>query len=578
MANLGSSIFQILGPLIGSGFVVFVVTNLVSDFNQPHINLQVDESVIGDSQITSKVLATNDGRLAATHVLLTAFYPAANIVNYSSPFHSENMTLLKQKTNLLVAKIDRLAKDATIAINIVTARMNKGLGYNNSYIVSASYDQGSNVISNIRTPFLNVDNPTIVPSRVRVLIFASALSVVFFIIALYYKRIKNFVKNLGGPTYVLSIIREMASIQNELKNDISSKRIFTSEIWESKDNQIRRQIFGNYEDYNKIDELYVGLKKRDSVLSQKNIGNELIKKCNKSCLWLAIHALKNIDWTRYLDIGHKRTRFILTIVAAILSSFVIFSVFEIFRIYFFFHVPGISSQYSSIIYDILSVIGRSIVAFFVAKEIINFHWSYNYKIDFEKNDIVFNIALPKYGLTKLFVFAVLIMGVPLSYIIESHLEPGSNLLYEYVTFLLALDIARMLILIFIVPRFLIKGHTVKIKEIVHYDSTTIGESNFGKGLHNEQQQEKQQQQREQQQPYLQQQLPQRDDYGYNYNDDNNNNENEYAKNKSQEKQTFNLAGTLNELEKLADLRKNGIITEEEFQMLKTQLFRKNSGN
>jgi hypothetical protein len=533
-----------------------------------------------------------------------AGYPAANIVNYSSPFHSENMTLLKQKTNLLVAKIDRLAKDATIAINIVTARMNKGLGFNNSYIVSASYDQGSNIISNTRTPILNVDNPTYVPSRVRVLLFASALSVVFFIIALYYKRIKNFVKNLGGPTYVLSIIREMASIQNELNNDISSKRIFTFEIWESKDNQIRRQIFGNYEDYNKIDELYVGLKKRDSVLSQKNIGNELIKKCNKSCLWLAIHALKNIDWTRYLDIGHKRTRFILTIVAAILSSFVIFSVFEIFRIYFFFHVPGMNSQHSSIIYDILSVIGRSIVAFFVAKEIINFHWSYNYKIDFEKNDIVFNIALPKYGLTKLFVFAVLIMGVPLSYIIESHLEPGSNLLYEYVTFLLALDIARMLILIFIVPRFLIKGHTVKIKETVHYDSTTIEESNFGKDIHNEQQQEKQQkhqQQRErEQQPYYlqQQQLPQRDDYGYNYNDEevrsneelsrlkqvdddnknNNNNEEDYTKNKSQEKQTFNLAGTLNELKELADLRKNGIITEEEFQMLKTRLFRKNSGN
>jgi hypothetical protein len=47
-----------------------------------------------------------------------------------------------------------LAKDATIAINIVTASMNKGLGFNNSYIVSASYDQGSNIISNTRTPLL----------------------------------------------------------------------------------------------------------------------------------------------------------------------------------------------------------------------------------------------------------------------------------------------------------------------------------------------------------------------------------------------------------------------------------------
>ena len=563
MVNWGPSLFQILGPLIGSGLTLFVVTNLVSDFNQPHINIYVDESTVRDNQLTSKILATNDGRIAATHVLLTVLYPAAHIVNYSSPFHSENMTMLQQEPSLMVAKIGRLAKDSTIAINIVVAaKTNKGSGFNNSYIVSASYDQGSNIISNTGTAFLNVNNPAIVPSRVQVYVFASALAVIFFIIALSHNRIKNFVTNLGRSTYVLSIIREFASIQNELKNDIISKRIFTSEIWESKDNQIRRQIFGNYEDYNKIDEFYIGLKKRDSVLSEKNIGNELIEKCNKSCLWLAIHGLKNIDWTRYLDIGHKRTRLVLTILAAILSSFIIFSIFEIFRIYFFFHVYDINSQYGGVIYDILSIIGRSIVAFFVAKEIINFHWSYNYEIDFEKNDIVFNIYLPKYGLTKLFVLAIPIMGVSLYSIIrESHLEPGSHFVYEYVTFLLILDIARMLILIFIVPRFLITGHTVRIKEIVQSSNQ----------IQNEQQQVQQQQE---QQLDLQQKLP----LHYHNNEKSSkltqsdiNDKDEY---KGQEEQTFKLAHTLNELERLAELRRNRIITEEEFQMLKVQLFGK----
>ena len=54
-------------------------------------------------------------------------------------------------------------------------------------------------------------------------------------------------------------------------------------------------------------------------------------------------------------------------------------------------------------------------------------------------------------------------------------------------------------------------------------------------------------------------------------DDDDGNDN---KNKGQEIQTFKLVDTLNELERLADLRKNGIITEEEFQMLKAELFRK----
>ena len=438
--------------------------------------------------------------------------------------------------------------------------MNKGLGFNNSYIVSASYDQGSKTISNARS---TADNPTYVPSRIQTLVFVLALSTVFFIIALYFKKIKNFIKKLGQSTYVLSIIREMASIQNEIKNDIISKRIFTAEIWESKDDKTRRQIFGNYEDYNKIDEFYIELKNRDSFLSQKNISNDLIKKYNKSCLWLAIHVLRNIDWTRYLDIGHKRTRVVLTILAVILASFLIYTVTEIFRLYFFFHIPGINEQYSSIINDILSALIRSIVTFFVAMEIINFYWSYDYKVDPKKNDVVINIVLPKYGLTKLFIFTILIMGVSISYIIRGFIdiEPSSNFTYQYFTFLLTSDIARMLILIFIVPRFLIKRYIIKIKEIVQY-YTTIGESNFGKGmLHNEKQQEKQQLQ----QPYLQQHLPQGDDYSYNYNneelsrlkqvDDSNNNKDYYNKNKSQEKQTFKLVDTLNELEKVSRFKK-----------------------
>jgi hypothetical protein len=342
-----------------------------------------------------------------------------------------------------------LAKDATIAVNIMLV-MNKHLGFNNnSYIVSASYDQGSNTISNINSPLLNVDNSTLVPNRIRELVFASILSAIFFVIALSYKRIKNFIKSLGRPTYILSVIREMASIQNELKNDIISKRIFTSETWESKDDQIRRQIFSNYEDYNKVDEFYIELKKRDSVLSQKNISHNLIKKYNRSCLWLATYVLGNIDWTRYLGIRHKRTRLALTISLAILSSFLIFSVFEVFRIYLF-HIPGINEQYSSITYGVFSLIARSVVA-------------YNYEFDTDNNDIVFNIALPKYGLIKLFVFSFLIMGVPLFSIIrESHfLEERSNFAYEYFTFLLISDIARMLILILIIPRFLIKGHLLK---------------------------------------------------------------------------------------------------------------------
>jgi hypothetical protein len=559
LTNWGSSAFQIVSSLIGSGLTLFVLTHLVTDFNEPNINLQVYQSVLGDNQIISKILATNDGRAAATQVLLTVYYPAANIVNYSSPFHSENMTLLQQKPNLLVAKLDRLTKDATITINIMAASLDKGLGFNNnSYIVSASYDQGSNIISTTGSPS---DNPSFVPSRIQALVFASVLSTVFFIIALYYKKIKNFIKKLERSTYVISIIREMASIQNEIKNDIISKRIFTSEIWDSKDDKMRRQIFRNYEDYNKIDEFYIGLNKRDSVLSQKNISNDLIKEYNKSCLWLAIHVLKNIDWTRYLDIGHKRTRVVLTILAIILASFFIFTVSEIFRLYFFIPSTGI--------YDILSGTIRSIVTFFLAIEIINFYWSYDYKVDPKNNDIVLNIALPTYRLTKLFIFIILIMGVSIGYIIrESHIQPSSSFAYEYFGLLLISYIARMLILIFIIPRFLLKRYIIKIKEI-DQSNTTIGESNFGKGtLHNEQQQEEQH-------------LPQQDDYSYNHNNeessrlkqvDDDNNKDDYNKNKSQEKHNSKLVDTLNELERLADLRKNGIITEEEFQMLKTNLF------
>jgi hypothetical protein len=124
MADFKSSLFPIITSVIGSRLLLFVLNNIAAEINQPHIYLQVNSFSKNNSQQQQQqqqtkfqTIAINDGRSIPTNVRLTLLYPSANIINYSIPFHNENITSLNlEGAASLVADIDRFSKGALLLL------------------------------------------------------------------------------------------------------------------------------------------------------------------------------------------------------------------------------------------------------------------------------------------------------------------------------------------------------------------------------------------------------------------------------------------------------------------------------
>ena len=107
---------------------------------------------------------------------------------------------------------------------------------------------------------------------------------------------------------------------------------------------------------------------------------------------------------------------------------------------------------------------RGLVSFFVAREIIIYQSSYTYDIS-ENNDTICYTSLSstRHGLIKLFVLSFLIMGIPLLLTgSQLHLVGRSDIAYQFFIAILLIDLIRMLILAFIIPKFIFKN-TLYIK-------------------------------------------------------------------------------------------------------------------
>jgi phage-related protein len=114
-------------------------------------------------------------------------------LNYTSSFHNENVRITQEKPTLLVAKINRLAVGSTVVIDTVSTPFLNATNFkptttsttsNNSYIISASYDQGSETISSAFSPILDADDTSIIPQRIQIVILFGILSAISFLIAL----------------------------------------------------------------------------------------------------------------------------------------------------------------------------------------------------------------------------------------------------------------------------------------------------------------------------------------------------------------------------------------------------------
>ncbi len=322
MAGWNIPLFQIISTLIGSGFTIFLLNSLASDFNQPLINLNViaedipkgrDQSNYYNSTSTNHnntdnknqnegaqnktvtefdTIATNNGRSSATRLILQLAYPNGNITNFHTSFQTENVTIKQQSSSLLTAEASRLSKDAIIAIRtVVECKTNADTNankYNNTdsmyfqfnkssytkcppvnHIVTASYDQGSNFHTDIDTESININRLYAFHYRDQILTTLLTLAIISFVIALSYRRISHFRKRLARPKFVFEIVKEIIIIRDTLNTNQRSKRIFPIDIWYSKSDQEKIRTFNDYEDYYYLDDFYSKMKERDEIMSKK---------------------------------------------------------------------------------------------------------------------------------------------------------------------------------------------------------------------------------------------------------------------------------------------------------------------
>lgn len=166
-----------------------------------------------------------------------------------------------------------------------------------NYVVTASYDQGSTIKSNIESPVVTASTFLNAHIRNQVIILATTFAIASFVIALSLRRIRRFKRRLGLSTFVFNILKEIVSIRDHLQQNVLSQKIFHLEPWLSKDQDDRRHVFDDYQDYKLIDNFYKKLKERDNELSNKNIEQEELKEHNNECLTLATNTIEKINWT-----------------------------------------------------------------------------------------------------------------------------------------------------------------------------------------------------------------------------------------------------------------------------------------
>ncbi len=559
MAGGGLSLFQIISTFVGSGVTLFLLNSIATDINQPLITLDIvanniDNSSTPNYHATSQfntdslglkgngtinnrssnkamefqTVVMNNGRSSATDLILRLSYPNGNITSFNTGLQSENVTITRESSDLLMAEIGRLSKDSLVAITSevvcassfgessgdergLTGEANLGNLANLrcppvNYFVTASFDQGSSFKTNIDSQLIDIDKFYSFHLKDQILAIAVTVAVLAFASSLFYRRLSRFRRRLSRPKFVFEILKEIITIRETLQKNTESKKIFPFDIWYSKDTEERLKIFNDYNDFYHLEDFYLKLKERDEIMSKKknrptpveitksspnqngvnnddeipNQSSNVIdngsgktgnnKQVNEHCLILAENVIKNVNWKNYQDLEDRKYYKPIAATVTIICGFLIFSVFEFYRLTFFHASLDFPSLYYSIMYMIFSTLVRAFVFFIAAREIINFQALFAYEVGTENNVLSF-FVMDKSSQIKLLLFSFIIGGMPvIGLLTDFHLiseevslfSTGSSLGYLLFLAKVLIDVLLFLVLVLVIPKFIMRSNVVKI--------------------------------------------------------------------------------------------------------------------
>jgi hypothetical protein len=407
-----------------------------------------------ENDTTYRISVANKGNSPANDVRLTMTYPGVRLVNATAVLENENLTLIKERSNLAVFTLPRLSSGVEISVeNNVTGKVNDydmdpisdfsnvddqyvynhGEHSDEPFSIIATYDQGSatyqqpgssNFVLNV---YFNID----------VLKFFMPIVLALFLFGIAFRHKKKSISKSASR-----ILKDIETVERHLKN-VNSRAILSF----SKNGLMgydRVPIFENYHDLKLIDNFYTALKERESKFSEVYLSNDadyindIMREQNKKCLSLARSAHSNIDWEKF----YKFDLILLIPAVAIGSSFITL-VCEGLPFLLFLNL--VQYEFNDFyLFLIEAFIARSLGAFFILKLVM-----YAAQGSTISKKVVSLFSRP----LTFFAYCAAIMGFPLVFIFD--LFPVSTDLVSSASILIiiVIDIGRMLVLTFVVSRY-----------------------------------------------------------------------------------------------------------------------------
>lgn len=163
--------------------------------------------------------------------------------------------------------------------------------------ISVNYDGGINKYPDVFSQFTFILKP--IYSIIGPIIIVLAIIFTFY---LYnkYKQKDTFPLNKNTLNLINNLKTLLLKVHTDFTNNINSLNIYDFKFWIDTNNEFKKRLFDNYENFNIVNKLFIFLKNRDYECLKDNIDNIKIIDYNRKCLDFTQQALAQIDWKKLI--------------------------------------------------------------------------------------------------------------------------------------------------------------------------------------------------------------------------------------------------------------------------------------
>jgi len=432
---------------------------------------QPDKITPSKKSIQLTIEITNTGNKIATNPEITFDLTDSilEIVDYNAPRKLETTNMDREDISpIIYLNLSKINIGETIPVNIVfksntdesdysfNSLRYYELGYGAKYIdkIAINHEQGVKIYPNEQSrinAILNIIMNAIYPILI---IFTT-----FFIFYIYnkYKSNVTFV-NSKNNVYTISKLKNLLSkINNEIRNDISSLKIYDFKFWMKINNEIKSKLFDNYEDFNIVNQLFIFLRHREYECLKEKIDNNKVLDYNRKCYEFAQKALEQIDWIKLIlyNVNSYSTTtlfFRFSIYSLVISGLesLLLVIYGLVNTSIYISEPSYqtsSSLYYFMIVLLISIFILRIIAYYyilkrMVKQIITKSIYRDYKIPIFRGRGLFILI----GLSSFFVSGILITALGALSPLQGSLFYNENPFYRFVLllpYMFIIDIIRI---------------------------------------------------------------------------------------------------------------------------------------